>query len=408
MTHPQVGTFRALRHRNYRLYWIGMIISQTGAWMQTLGQQWLVLQLTDSALWLGIIGFCTAIPVLLLSVLGGVAADRVDKRRLIMVTQTAAMLQSLVLAVLTSTGHVQVWHVVIAALSLGVINAFDRPARQAFVVDLVGKEDLANAIGLNSSIFNGARIFGPSVAGILIAIPGIGPAGAFYINSISFLGVLVGLLRMNVTATKAPIQRQSLRSNIGEGMAYARGSRTVSTLMLTASITSVFGLSYSTMMPIFARDILQVGAPGQGLMMTCVGAGALIGSLTVATVAGWRRNGVIFTIGNLLFPPMLLVVAVSRSFPLTLAALAVLGFGLIIQNATTQSLLQTSVPDHLRGRVLGLYGVTFSGMTPFGALQAGIIASAYGAPAPVLIGGLLCLMRTLWLYYRAPEIRRLP
>jgi len=384
-----------------------MIISQTGTWMQSLGQQWLVLQLTNSPFWLGVVGFCSSIPILFFSMLGGVVADRFPKRRLILITQTAAMIQALVLAVLTSTGLVQTWHVMAAALCLGLINAFDRPARQSFIVELVGKEDLANAVALNAAIFNGARIFGPSLAGILIAIPQIGPAGAFYLNALSFVAVIAGLLMIDAKPAALAARGQSVWSNLAEGLAYARANSIISSLMLTATVTSIFGMSYTTMLPIFARDILKVGAQGQGVMMACVGFGALVGSFVVASLAGARRNGQMWTFGNLLFPPMLLLVAWSRSFPLTLVCLVILGFGLIMQNSLTQTLLQTTVPDHLRGRVLGLYIVTFSGMTPFGSLQAGSVASYFGAPVALAIGGVLCLGRAVWLLLRSPAIRRL-
>ena len=397
-----------MRHRNYRLYFVGMIISQTGTWMQSLGQQWLVLSLTNSALWLGVIAFCSSIPILLFSMLGGVVADRVNKRYFLMFTQGAAALQALVLAVLTSSGRVQVWQVVICALALGTINAFDTPARQAFVVDLVGKEDLANAIALNSSIFNGSRIFGPAIAGILVAIPQIGPAGAFYLNSLSFLAVIFSLMLMDVKPKASVARLQSIRANLTEGLSYARTHSIVASLMLTASVTSIFGVSYGSMLPIFAQNVLHVGSTGQGIMMTCVGIGAVVGSLTVATLSSTHRKGVIWTVGNLLFPPMLIVLAISRSFPLTLTCLLVLGFGLIVQNSMTNTLLQTSSPDALRGRVMGLYNLTFQGMTPFGSLLAGIIATLFSAPVAVGFGGLMCLSRALWLLVRHPELRKLP
>jgi MFS family permease len=384
-----------------------MLVSQTGSWMQMLGQQWLVLQLTDSALWLGIVGFCSSIPVLFLSMFAGALADRMNKRHLIIITQAAAMVQALVLAILTSTGLVQTWHVVICALALGVINSFDRPARQSFVVELVGKEDLANAIALNSMIFNGSRIFGPSLAGILIAIPRVGPAGAFWVNAISFLAVIASLLYMDHRPGPTVARSQSMRANIVEGLRYARTSPTVSTLLLLATITSVFGMSYNTMMPIMARDVLKVGAAGQGVMMTCVGAGAMLGLLALASFGSAVRKGRIFIASNLLFPPMLLIVAFSRSFPLTLAALLVMGGAIMVQNATTNTLLQTEVPDHLRGRVMGLYNVTFNGMMPFGSLQTGIVANAFGAPIALAVGGIVLFSRALWLTARAKHIRDL-
>lgn len=402
-----VSTFKAFAHRNYRLYWAGMLVSQTGSWMQTLGQQWLVLQLTDSALWLGIIGFCTSIPVLVFSLFAGALADRINKRHLIMITQTAAMLQALVLAILTSTGLVQTWHVVLSALALGAINAFDRPARQSFVVELVGREDLPNAIALNSMIFNGARIFGPSLAGILIAIPHIGPAGAFWINAISFLAVLASLAIMDHKPGPATELGRSMRANIVEGLQYARTSSIISTLMFMATITSIFGMSYNTMMPLMARDVLRVGAAGQGVMMTFVGVGAVIGLLVMASISSTVATGSIFIASNLLWPPMLLLFALSRSFPITLAALLVLGGALMVQNAATNTLLQTAVADKLRGRVMGLYNVTFNGMMPFGSLQTGIVADWFGAPVALAVGGAICLVRALWLTVRAPHLRAL-
>ncbi len=405
---PRLTTFAAFSHRNYRLYWTGMLVSQTGTWMQSIGQQWLILQLTDSALWLGVIGFCSAIPVFFLSLFAGALADRVNKRHLIIITQAAAMLQALVLAILTSTGRVQIWHVVACALALGVINAFDRPARQSFVVEIVGKEDLPNAIALNSMIFNASRIFGPSVAGILIAVPQIGPAGAFWLNAISFLAVLVGLLMMDHRPGPATARRSSVRDNLAEGLSYARTSATVWTLMLMASITSIFGMSYATMMPLMARDVLKVGSAGQGLMMTCVGAGAVISSLVLASTAGRARKGMVFLGSNLLFPPMLLLFAFSRSFPLTLAVLVVMGFAMMVQNTMTNTLLQTEVPDRLRGRVMGLYNVTFNGMSPLGSLQSGVVANAFGAPIALAVGGVICLSRAIWLALRMPHIRNLP
>jgi MFS family permease len=397
-----------MRHRNYRLYFAGMIVSQAGTWMQSLGQQWLVLSLTNSALWLGIVAFCTSIPVLLLTMFGGVVADRVNKRYFLMCTQSAAALQAVVLGFLTSSGRVQVWQVVACALALGTINAFDVPARQAFVVDMVGKEDLANAIALNSSIFNGARIFGPAIAGVLIAVPQVGMAGVFYLNGITFLALIFGLVLMDVKAEASVARLQSIRANLTEGLGFARQERTVGLLMLTASVTSIFGVSYGSMLPIFAENVLHVGSEGQGIMMTFIGIGAVIGSLAVATVASTARKGRIWTIGSLIFPPSLIILAISRSFPLTLAGLFMVGFGLIVQNAMTNTLLQTSSPDALRGRVMGLYNLTFQGMTPFGSLQVGVVANAFGAPLAVGIGGLLCLSRSLWVLLRHPEVRKLP
>jgi MFS family permease len=398
-------TFRALRHRNFRLYWFGQLVSLTGTWMQTVAQSWLVFQLTNSAFLLGLTGFIGSLPILLLSLWGGVVADRVHKRNLLVATQTAAMLQAFLLAFLTWSGKVRVEHVLIMAAILGVVNAFDAPTRQSFVVEMVGKEDLMNAIALNSTIFNAARIFGPAIAGVLVA--SIGVTGCFTLNGVSFLAVIASLLAMRLPPMLKAATSESARQNLAEGLAYVRSNGTVLSILVLVGTTSLFGMSYATLMPIFARDVLQVGAQGLGFLTAAAGIGALVGALTLASLGGFRRKGLLLTAGNLLFPAAMAAFAFSRSFPLSLLCLVGVGWAMIAQNATANTLVQTTVPDHLRGRVMSVYTMLFMGMMPLGNLQAGTLASRFGAPFAVGFGAAICALAALLILWRLPQLRRL-
>jgi MFS family permease len=317
------------------------------------------------------------------------------------------MLLAFALGILTITELVQIWHVLFIATSLGVVNAFDTPARQAFTVELVGREDLANAIALNSSMFNGARIIGPAIAGVIISIPQIGLGGAFLLNGVSFLAVIAGLLAIRVPRpTHLAIGGDPLRG-MTAGLRYLHRRRDLSTIMLLIMIVSIFGFSYTTLLPIFARDVLHIGAAGQGAMMTTVGAGALLAALSLASQGRQGKKGLRFTIGNTLLPLMLLVLAVSRWVPLSFAAIFVVGWAFITQNATSNTLIQTNVPDHLRGRVMSVWTITVMGMTPFGSLWAGTLASAIGAPAALAVGAMVCLVGSLVALWHVPEVRRM-
>jgi MFS family permease len=398
-------TFRALRHRNYRLWWSGQLVSLTGTWMQTVAQSWLVFQLTNSAFLLGLTGFIGSLPILLLSLWGGVVADRVHKRNLLVATQTTAMLQAFLLAFLTWSGKVRVEHVLIMAAILGVVNAFDAPARQAFTIEMVGKEDLMNAIALGSTLFNAARILGPAIAGVLLAV--IGTAGCFTLNGVSFLAVIAGLLAMRLPSSPRAATSESALQNLKEGLAYVRSNSTVLSLLALVGTTSLFGMSYVTLMPIFARDVLKMGAQGLGFLTAAAGIGALVGALTLASLGRFRRKGLLLTAGNLLFPAAMAAFAFSRSFPLSLLCLVVAGWAMVAQNATANTLVQTTVPDHLRGRVMSVYTMLFMGMMPFGNLQAGTIASRFGAPFAVGLGAAICALAALLILWRLPQLRRL-
>ncbi len=398
-------TFSALRHRNYRLFFTGQLISLIGTWMQNVAQSWLVYQLTGSPFYLGIVSFSSAIPVLLLSLWAGVIVDRVPKRKLLILTQTAAMLLALVLSADVFLGWVQPWHVVILAFLLGAVNAFDAPARQAFVVDMVGREDLQNAIGLNSAIFQIARIIGPTMAGIALAV--VGAAWCFFLNGISFIAVIIGLWLMQVQ----PIIKERFATNpiaqMRQGLGYIRHNRVVRTLLGMVAASNIFAFGYSALMPAFAKDILGQGPEGLGLLSASVGIGALIAALTIASTGNFKHKGLLLTFGNLFFPTMVLLFASSRIFPLSMLILVGAGLGFMIQNVTCNTLIQFAVPDELRGRVMSVYMLVFQGFFPFGSLMAGTIAERFTVPIGAAFGGSVALVAALYWLWRAPYIRQL-
>lgn len=386
----RLGTIlRAFRHRNYRLFFTGQVISMSGTWMQSVAQSWLVYRLTGgSALMLGVVAFATHLPVLLLGPLGGVAADRFDLRRIIMAAQTAAMLLAFVLAALTLTGHIRVWHLPILAVLLGVVNAFDVPARQSFMVELVGKEDLINAIALNSSLFNAARVVGPALAGVVVAA--VGEGWCFFINGLSFVAVLTGLLLMRVEARPRDAELESTRQRIAEGFRYVWQTRSIRTLLALLAMVSLLGMPYAVLMPIMAGEVLHGGPRAFGILMGAAGIGALLGALTLAARRGVRGLERWISISITGFSICLMLFAASRLFWLSAALLVPAGFFLIGQMASSNTLVQTIVPDHLRGRVMSVYSMMFIGMAPFGALLAGTIAHALGAPWTIALGGTAC------------------
>jgi predicted MFS family arabinose efflux permease len=398
-------TLRALKHRNFRIYWTSNTVSFVGSWMQTAAQAWLVYRLTGSALYLGIVGFAQYLPVLLFGLFGGALADRLSKRKLLLFTQSAFMLQALTLGILTSTGLVQVWQVIGLALFFGIVQAIDAPARQSIVMEMVGRDDLTNALALNSTSFNVARIVGSAIGGVLVAT--IGEADCFYINSISFLAIIGALWRIDLPSGADSQGSATVWDRIREGLQYARSNRIVLALLSLMIVSTVFGFSYTTLVPFFAGDVLQIGPSGYGLLLAGTGVGALSAGLLLASRPSSERRGRWLTLGNLLFPCMLLVLATSRVVSLSWLALVGVGFGLILQNVSVNASLQTIAPEGYRGRVMSLYAMTFQGVVPFGSLQAGTVANVYGAPMAVGIGGLLCLLSALVIYWRVPQIRRL-
>ena len=380
---------RSMRHRNFQLFFAGQLISLIGTWMQTVAQSWLVYRLTGSSLLLGSVGFASQIPVFIFSPIGGTFADRHNRHRLIIATQSAMMALAFILAWLTLTHRIQVWHIFVLAALLGVVNAFDIPARQAFIVDMVGKEDLMNAIALNSSMFNGARIVGPAIAGILVA--SIGEGWCFFANAVSFVAVIAGLMMMQVRKPEPYTGVKSTLENVIEGFQFARQAVPIRALLLLVGLVSLVGMPYSVLMPIFADQILHGGARGLGILMGATGVGALMGALALAAKHGLRGLGKWVAVTSMGFGVSLIAFAFSRSFWVSAVFLIPVGLTMMVQMASTNTLIQAMVPDQLRGRVIALYSMMFMGMAPFGAFFAGAMAQKIGAPWTVAIGGIACI-----------------
>ena len=395
-------TLRALRHRNFQLFFSGQLISLTGTWMQSVAQAWLVYSLTKSSFQLGAVGFASQIPVFLLAPLGGTVVDRVNRHRLIIATQIASMLLAGILAWLTITHQVHVSHIFILATLLGVVNAFDIPGRQAFLVDMVGKDHLMNAIALNSSMFNGARVVGPAVAGILVIK--IGEGWCFAANAISYVAVIIGLLLMNVhsaprAGTNSPIE------DIVEGFRWANKTKIIRSLLLLIGLVSLVGMPYTVLMPVFADNILHGGARALGILMGATGVGALLGALTLASKTGVKGLGRWVALTCAGFGVSIFLFSFSRYFWLSVLLLLPAGYSMMLQMACSNTLIQTMVPDQLRGRVMALYSMMFMGMAPFGALFGGALAQRAGAPITVAVGGVACMMGAIWFTRQLPELR---
>src|SRR5436305_1278266 len=393
--------FLALRHRNYRLFWFGQLISLIGTWMQTIGQAWLVLELTHSAWLLGVVGALQFLPVMLLSLFGGVLADRLPKRRVLLFTQSFAMLQAMVLWILVASGHIQVWEVLVLASLLGLTNSFDMPTRQAFVVEMVGREDLPNAIALNSSVFNMARVVGPGLGGLIIAFLGIAPL--FLLNAISFVPVIVGLalIRMNElhalakrTTTSGETSKQSTLQSLREGLSYVVHTPSILLIIAVIGVISLFGINFNVILPLFATDVLHSGALGFGFLSAAFGFGSLCSALWLAW--GNREPSVRYLlIAALAFTLLEILFAFSHLFVLSLILIAAVGFAMIAFSANSNTALQTVTPDHLRGRVMSVYMVVFAGSVPLGNLFTGGLAHLYGAPIALLIGACLSLVAAI-------------
>ena len=398
------SSLRALRHRNFRLFWIGYMISLVGTWMQTVARGWLVLELTHSPFWLGMVAFANAAPVLFLSLWAGELADRVSKRTLVIWTQSLSMLAAFVLAALTLTGTIEVWHLMVISVFMGFLFAFDAPARQAFTVELVGKDDLMNAVALNSAIFNGARVAGPAIGGVVLAWQG--PGLAFFFNGLSFIAVIIGLVRMSIPPFQRVMKSDKSFTRIVEGLRYVRHHETISILMILLVTNSVFAFPYATLMPIFADGILHVGQTGYGTLMAVAGVGSLIGalSLTVQSGRGSVNRGRLIAIGSIGLPIFLGIFALSQQYWLSLAVLVGIGWTMISVNATINTVVQTTVPDHLRGRVSGVFAFLFIGMAPLGNVQSGLIADHFGAPASVAFGAAVCGLVTLLVLLRRRKV----
>jgi len=405
MSRPSSTPFPAFRHRNFRFFFLGQATSLVGTWMQYVAQGWLVLQLTNSAYYVGLVSALGGLPVLLVSLPAGVFADRSNRRRVVVATQALALVQALVLAGLIWMHRVELWHVAAAAVFLGLVNAVDIPTRQSLIFDLVGKDDLMNAIALNSSAFNAARIIGPAIGGILIG--GIGIAACFFLNGVSYVAVIAGLLAMRLPAWSPPPLAGDGLARFREGARFILGDRATRALVLNTALLSIFGFPYLVLMPVFARDVLHVGAAGLGFLMASVGIGAVVAALGVAAFGPRLPKGRLLVWGGPAFGLAIAAFALTPWVPLAVAILVVSGGAMIANNAVTNTLLQTIVPDGLRGRVMGAYTFVFVGMAPLGAFQAGWLAGRVGVQAAVAASGLVCVLGSLVLWRLVPEVPRL-
>lgn len=397
---------RAFRYRNYRLFFSGQGISLVGTWMQQIAMSWLVYRLTNSAFLLGLIGFAGQIPTFVLTSVAGVFADRWDRRKLLILTQVLAMFQAFLLAFLTLMGHIAVWHLFILSVFLGLINALDIPVRQSFVIDLVeNRDDLGNAIALNSVMFNGARLVGPSIAGLLIGI--VGEGACFFLNGVSFFAVVVALLAMNIPERKRESETLSFIQGLRDGYRYTFGFAAIRYIILLLGLISLMGMPYLVLMPIFARDILHGGPHTLGFLMGASGVGALIGAIYLASRKTVLGLGRLMVISSGTFGIGLIVFSFSNYIQLSLCMMLLTGFGMIVHMASSNTILQTIVDEDKRGRIMSFYAMAFMGMAPFGSLLAGSLASKIGAPTTLTISGLACVVGSLLFLTKLPLIRKL-
>lgn len=398
---PQM--LRALRHRNFQLFFSGQLISLIGTWMDNIAEAWLVYRLTGSSLLLGTVAFAGQIPVFLLAPIGGMVADRWNRQRVVIATQAGSMVLAGILAVLTLTHRITVWEVVVLAALMGAVNAFDIPARQAFLVDMVGREDLMNAIALNSSMFNGARVIGPSIAGILVA--SIGEGWCFAANSISYIAVIIGLLLMHVNRAPVETLRVSPFEHIVEGFRFVWNTGPIRALLLLLGLVSLVAMPYSVLMPIFAAKILHGNARTLGVLMGATGVGALGGALTLATRSGVKGLGRWVAVACASFGTFLILFSFSRWHVLSVALLVPVGFAMMVQMASSNTLIQAMVPDRLRGRAMAVYSMMFMGMAPMGALLSGWSADHIGAQWTLAIGGFGAIIGAALFARNLPKIR---
>lgn len=393
-------TFAALRHRNFRLFFAGQLISLIGSWMQNTAQGWLVYELTHSKALLGIVAAVGSTPLMLFSILGGSVADRRSKRQVVLLTQTAMMVFAFVYAALVWSGQIRTWQILALAALGGAAMAFDMPARQAFMVEMTCREDLMNAISLNSSIVNGARVVGPAVAGFLMAQVGMG--WCFFLNGLSFIAVIAGLWWMRLPRFVPPSRSGSAWEHAADGFLYVWRDRRMRTILILFAVVGVFGWSYSVLMPAFAQDVLHVGQARYGALLSANGIGALLGALTVASV-GTRVSRRLLVLGGLgVFSAMLVLLALVQNYYVALFCLAIGGWGLLLFFSTTNTLLQTSASDEMRGRVMGIWTLVFGGTTPLGGLEAGMVSHYFGVRWAIASGAAVCVVATVvvWLVVR--------
>ena len=396
--------FRALKYRNFRLFFIGQTISLTGTWMQAIAMSWLVYRMTNSPLLLGVVGFSSQIPSFIFGPFAGIMADRFDRRRLLVITQTLSMIQAFILAALTLSGTIAVWHIIVLGAFLGCIN--DIPARQSFIVEMVEKkENLGNAIALNSLMFNAARLVGPSMAGLLIAL--VGEGTCFLINAISFIAVIISLLAMKISAREIKRVHPHMVKELKEGFAYTFGFPPIKFIILLLAVISLMGTSYAVLMPVFAKDVLKGGPGTLGLLMAGGGIGALAATLYLASRKSIVGLSSLIPVSSVIFSAGLIIFSFSRSTVVSMLLLAIAGFGFMTHMAASNTILQTIVDDDKRGRVMSFYSMAFMGMTPIGSLLAGVLASRIGAANTLILGGVCCILASIAFASKIPLLTKL-
>ena len=401
-----LAILRAFKYRNYRIYFAGQSISLIGTWMQNVAMSWLVFRLTGSAVLLGTVSFSSQLPTLLLAPIAGVLIDRWKRHHVIIGTQLLLMIQASILAFLTLTDMVQVWHIIVLSVFLGSISAFDMPGRQSFLIDIIEKkEDLGNAIALNSSIFNGARMIGPSIAGIVVAQFGEGIC--FLLNAISFLAVLAALLTMKVADNRIKKEKSLILSELKEGFAYAFGFIPIRTILIHLFLLSMMGLPAMVLLPVFTSKILHGGPEILGFLTASTGVGALIGALFLASRKNVLGLGKIILFASSVFGAGVIAFSLSRNLYLSIFFVAMTGFGFMVQMASSNTLIQTIVEEDKRGRVMSIYTTSFMGAGPLGSLMAGALPDLIGAPGTVMLGGCFILASTLFFAWRLPSVRKM-
>ena len=398
--------FRTLRYRNFRLFFAGQGISLVGTWMQAIAMGWLIYRLTNSPLLLGVVGFASQIPSFVLTPFAGVIADRMNRHRILIFTQTLSMIQAFILAALTLTGKVAAWHVIVLGAFLGCVNSLDIPARQSFIVEMVEKkENLGNAIALNSLMFNAARLIGPSIAGLLIGF--VGEGVCFLINGLSFIAVIASLLAMNVKERKIKSDDSNVLENLREGFSYAFGFVPIRLILFLLGVISLMGMSYTVLMPVFARDILKGGPWTLGFLMAASGVGALGATVYLASRKSIVGLGRLIPIAASTFAVGLIVFSMSHTIWLSMLLLAIVGFGFMTHMAVSNTIVQTIVEDDKRGRVMSFYTMAFMGTAPFGSLLAGVLATRIGASNTLIIGGISCILASVFFATKLPLLTKL-
>ncbi|MGB8214620.1 MAG: MFS transporter [Anaerolineales bacterium] len=397
-------TFAALKHYNYRLWFIGQMISMMGTWMQSTAQGYLIYQITNSTTYLGLVVFVGGVPTWLFTLFGGVVADRIPRRTLLVITQTSMMVLAFILGALVFANAVQPWHILVLSFLLGVANAFDAPARVSFVLELVPRDDMTNAIALNSTMFNIATVVGPSVAGLAYAA--FGPAWCFTINGLSFLAVIAALLLMHIKEQVKVVRNSKAIADIVEGLRYVFASRLILNLIGAIGLVSIFGFGLLNLLPAWATDVLHGNEVTNGLLVSARGFGALVSALMLASMVRSNIRGKYWMIGLLVMPVALFIFALVRWLPLSLLALVVVGWSLMMVTNNCNTLIQSDVPDALRGRVMGVYSLIFNGAIPIGALLAGAVAERIGAPLTAMICAGILLVYALMAWVFLPDIRR--